>query len=96
MVNQSVLFLYSDNEIIDNNLTNNNTNKESKSNKHPREFFIPKQKDSLFWCFYIMKNGDANYEMLEHKNIITDKKLKIDYVEKIRKEKMFVQFRMKQ
>ena len=52
--------------------------------------FFPQEKDSLFWCFYIMKNGDANYEMLEHKNIITDKKLKIDYVEKIRKEKQVV------
>ena len=52
--------------------------------------FIPKEKDSLFWCFYIIKNGDISYEMLEHKNIIIEKKMKIEYVEKIRKEKQII------
>jgi hypothetical protein len=52
--------------------------------------FIPREKDSLFWCFYLMKHGDVKYEMLEHKNILTDKNLKIEYVEKIRKEKQTV------
>ena len=52
--------------------------------------FVPREKDSLFWCFYIMKYGDTKYEMLEHKNIIIEKKLKIEYVEKIRKEKQIV------
>jgi uncharacterized protein involved in tolerance to divalent cations len=37
-----------------------------------------------------MKNGDTSYEMLEHKNLIVKKKLKIEYVEKIRKEKQTV------
>jgi hypothetical protein len=37
-----------------------------------------------------MKYGDVNYEMLEHKNILTEKKIKIEYVEKIRKEKQTV------
>ena len=48
--------------------------------------FIPREKDTLFWCFYVMKYGDVKYEMLEHKNILTEKKIKIEYVEKIRKE----------
>ena len=52
--------------------------------------FIPREKDTLFWCFYLMKHGDAKYEMLEHKNILTEKNLKIEYVEKIRKEKQTV------
>jgi hypothetical protein len=52
--------------------------------------FIPREKDTLFWCFYLMKHGDVKYEMLEHKNILTEKKLKIEYVEKIRKEKQTV------
>ena len=79
-------------KIIDNNLTNNNTNKESKSNKHPREFFIPKQKDSLFWCFYIMKNGEDNYDDLNSTGItiVTEKQLKIALVEKLRKEKQLI------
>jgi len=52
--------------------------------------FVPKEKDTLFWCFYIMKHGDVNYEMLENKNIIIEKKIKIEYVERIRKEKQIV------
>jgi len=58
--------------------------------KPKNTIFIPKEKDSLFWCFYIMKNGDANYEMIEHKNILIEKKYKIEYVEKVRKEKQIV------
>jgi hypothetical protein len=49
--------------------------------------FFPRQKDSLFWCFYVMKNGVINYEMLGLITPIVEKKLKIEYVEKIRKQK---------
>jgi len=52
--------------------------------------FTPTQYDSLFWCFYILKYGENNYEMLDNINIVLEKKLKIDYVEKIRKEKQIV------
>lgn len=52
--------------------------------------FTPTQKDTLFWCFYILKHGETNYEMLDNINIVLEKKLKIDYVEKIRKEKQIV------
>lgn len=51
------------------------------------DLFEPREKDSLFWCFYIMKNGQTDYEMLEHRNFILEKKLKIEYVEKIRLDK---------
>jgi hypothetical protein len=70
---------------------------ESRSNKQRQpkqiqiqtksDLFEPREKDSLFWCFYIMKNGQTDYDMLEHRNFILEKKLKIDYVEKIRSEK---------
>jgi len=63
----------------------NNTDKTLKPT-----LFIPKEKDTLFWCLYVMKHGDVKYEMLEHKNILTEKKLKIEYVEKIRNEKQTV------
>jgi hypothetical protein len=52
--------------------------------------FFPKEKDSLFWCFYIMKFGDIKYEMLENKSLVVEKKFKIEYVEKIRKEKQLI------
>ena len=52
--------------------------------------FFPIEKDSLFWCFYIMKNGEAKYEMIDFKNLIVEKKIKIEYVEKLRKEKQLL------
>ena len=58
--------------------------------KVEHDFFIPKQKDSLFWCFYLIKNGDVSYEMLGLITPIIEKKFKIDYVEKIRKNKILI------
>lgn len=49
-------------------------------------FFIPKQKDSLLWCYYIIVNGDMAYELL-NKNFIVEKQIKIDLVYLIRKNK---------
>jgi hypothetical protein len=63
-----------------------------KSNIVKKEYFIPKQKDTLFWCFYIMKNGIDKYEELNETGIsvVTEKQLKIGYVEKLRKEKQLI------
>ena len=49
--------------------------------------FKPQERDSLFWCFYIMKHGDITYESILHRNIIIEKKLKIEYVERLRRDK---------
>jgi hypothetical protein len=54
--------------------------------KKEQPFFIPKQKDSLFWCFYVMKHGDIKYEMMDI-NVVVEKNLKIDYVTRLRDEK---------
>jgi len=51
------------------------------------DFFVPYEKDKLFWCFYIFKNGLADYEIMENKNIVKEKEEKIKYIEKIRKNK---------
>ena len=55
--------------------------------QHKNHFFFPRQNDSLFWCFYVMKNDIVNYEMLGKITPIVEKKIKIEYVEKIRKRK---------
>jgi hypothetical protein len=68
---------------------NDNENK-CKDLKPKNTIFIPREKDSLFWCFYIMKYGDGKYEVMDNKNILMEKKHKIEYVEKIRKEKQIV------
>jgi len=82
------------NSRIDNILENRCVVKPSKifekNMKERINTFSPKQKDSLFWCFYILKYGEQNYEMLDNINIVLEKRLKIEYVEKIRKEKQIV------
>lgn len=65
-------------------------NEKEKQGKAETKIFVPRQKDTLFWCFFIMKNGDIEYEMIQEQNVnifVTEKKIKIDYVEKMRKEK---------
>jgi hypothetical protein len=54
------------------------------------KIYIPSEKDTLFWCFFIMKHGDLHYEMLDNKNIIVEKRNKIEYIEKIRKDKQLI------
>jgi len=51
---------------------------------------IPREQDSLFWCYYIIKNGDVKYEMLQNRNILITKQLKIDLVSKIRENKPII------
>jgi len=63
------------------------TNKEIEKNKN---IIIPVENDSLFWCLYIIKNGFMQYSQLTNKNIIVEKQLKIEYVERMRKEKYLV------
>ena len=74
---------------LETNIIKTNKCFEQKS-KERINMFTPKQKDSLFWCFYILKYGEQKYEMLENINIVLEKKLKIEYVEKIRREKQIV------
>jgi hypothetical protein len=51
------------------------------------DLFIPREQDTLFWCFYIMKNGYEKYETILYKNSLLAKQLKIDLVSTIRKNK---------
>ena len=50
-------------------------------------FFIPSEKDTLFWCFYIMQYGLSNYEMLFQHTFKEEKAQKIKMVELIREHK---------
>jgi hypothetical protein len=50
--------------------------------------YKPKQKDSLFWCFYILKNGFFNYEMeINNQYFVVEKNEKFKYIEVLRKNK---------
>jgi hypothetical protein len=65
------------------------------TNKHPIKIprqidttYKPRQKDSLFWCFYILKNGYFNYEMeINNQYFVVEKAEKFKYIEMIRKNK---------
>ena len=52
------------------------------------KIYKPKQKDSLFWCFYILKYGYSNYEMeINNQYFVVEKKEKFSYIDKLRKNK---------
>lgn len=59
-----------------------------KKNHKEEPFYKPKQKDSLFWCFYILKHGYSNYEMeINNQYFTIEKKEKFMYIEMLRKNK---------
>lgn len=49
--------------------------------------FKPYQKDSLFWCFYILSNGIAAYETIGTNHFLIEKNEKIKLVELLRSKK---------
>jgi len=58
--------------------------------KITNKIFIPREKDTLFWCFYIFKNSDLKYESMYNKNEIVARQIKIECIEQIRKNKQIV------
>jgi hypothetical protein len=80
------MFIESCNE--KNNVINKKSiNKPKAKTESNSGIYVPKYTDTLFWCFYIIKNGFEEYENLTSINIVVEKKLKIDYVDKIRQNK---------
>jgi len=68
----------------------NKINKINEINENKPILFIPKEQDTLFWCYYIILNGEGSYEMLNVKNPLIAKQIKIDYVSKIRENKQIL------
>ena len=66
--------------------TTASANKEESSSSQGNPFF-PDAHDSLFWSFYIMKNGQESYESLGKINIVIERKIKIEYIERFRESK---------
>ena len=68
---------------IKNDIKIKNCKKTEKPNRYK-----PKQKDSLFWCFYILKNGYSNYEMeINNQYFVVEKNEKFKYISLIRQNK---------
>lgn len=73
-----------------NNKKTKQENEKITASNGSQTLFIPKDNDTLFWCLYIIKNGLTNYSQLLNRNLIVEKKFKIDYVERLRKEKQLI------
>lgn len=68
-------------------VVNNNNLKKKENKKVEEDIFVPKEKDKLFWCIYVIINGIENYELINNKFFEIEKKNKIESVEKIRDNK---------
>ena len=69
------------NPVINNPVINNPV-------KEKDTIYRPKQKDSLFWCFYILKHGYSNYEMeINNQYFTVEKTEKFKYIDMLRKNK---------
>jgi hypothetical protein len=51
------------------------------------DLFWPKQKDALFWCYYILKNGFSAYEYPEATSFAFEKESKFAAIEMLRAQK---------
>ena len=51
------------------------------------QLFIPKYKDTLFWCFYIIRNSFADYALIGNQSFKIEKETKIACIEYLRTKK---------
>jgi len=72
------------------NCKNNEVKNIKKQVTQKQTLFIPKEEDTLFWCYYIISSGESSYEMMNVKNSLIAKQLKINYVDKIRTNKQII------
>jgi hypothetical protein len=47
-------------------------------------FWYPDEGDSLFWCFFFIQNGEKAYYLRKDRSFLSEKNLKIEYVEKLK------------
>ena len=57
---------------------------EKQKEKKKREELVPRHRDKLFWCFYIIYKGEHDYEQHLADNFITEKNFKIATAEKLK------------
>ena len=54
------------------------------------DFFIPEEKDRLFWIFYIIKNGFSDYEYPGNTSFVKEKEEKFKLIEYLRLNKQML------
>jgi len=55
--------------------------------KVPEKFFYPKEKDQLFWCYFIIQNGFSKYEYPGVTSFVNEKSEKFKCIEHMRNNK---------
>lgn len=58
-----------------------------KKEKEPDRFFYPREKDQLFWCFFIIENGFEKYEHPGTTTFVNEKSEKFRLIEHMRNNK---------
>ena len=58
-----------------------NSVKDTNTNTDKPKIFFAKQKDTLFWCFFIIYKGRENYDMIINKHFQEEKSFKITAAE---------------
>ena len=66
---------------------NKSQQKKENESKKNEDFFIPDEKDSIFWCWFIFRYGFSEYEILKKNTFTTEKEYKINFIEKMRSGK---------
>lgn len=67
-------------------VNDNGNNKQIETSREP-VLFIPREHDTLFWTFYILKNGIDKYHNMYQRNVVAEKAIKIELIEKLRANK---------
>jgi len=70
--------------------TNASINPVDKMTDFSSSFFIPKEKDGLFWCFYIIKYGFSAYEYPGATSFVNEKDEKFKLIEMLREKKQIL------
>ena len=55
--------------------------------KEPERFFYPREKDQLYWCFFIIQNGFEKYEYPGTTTFVNEKTEKFKLIEQMRNNK---------
>lgn len=90
ILNENNMKSYLKYKFIDSSVNNIFEKKSEPSLPKKYSIFCPKENDSLFWCYYIILNGDTSYEMLNNKNMLLEKSNKFEYINKIRSNKQIL------
>ena len=64
-----------------------------KTTENNDNLFVPKEKDQLFWCYFVMKHGFSTYEYPNTTSFENEKSLKIKCIDDLRLHKQQLKYK---